>query len=115
LSGPGVPILEQISNRKEMQCNPSHNDYALYHYQEGDGVAQVIRLRSDEQQKAHDELRAKETQAAKDAGEKFNQSIIDSQKKAEEDRITRRDADAKKLSEIALASPTRTGKQPKQK
>ena len=90
----------------------SHEDYGLVHYQESDGQLQVIRLRSPDAQKSHDDLRAKEDLAAKTAGENYNKELAANVKAAEELRIKGHLEEIAALDKITLANPNRTGKPP---
>ena len=87
LAGPDVPIMEQLAQRKEFLIKTSDEDYSTVLFQESDGMAQMIRLRSPDEQKAFEEKRAKDKAAADEAGKKYQQSLVDSVKKAEDDRI----------------------------
>ena len=94
IAGPDVPILKQKEIWKGYLGRGFDEGYCLVQYQESDGVAMFKNLRSPSAHKAHEELRAKETKAALDAGKaELKKKPGAEQQQFEEERAARHAAD----------------------
>lgn len=109
LSGPDVPITEQLKNFRSVLGQKSDPTFALIHYQESDGLARFIRMRSEKEHAAHEKLRAEELDKAKKAGEEALQRKADSQKQSFEKRLEEHKKTVGELSNAALSNPNREG------
>lgn len=107
LSDPGVPLTEQLKSYRALLGSKSHEEYCLVQIQESDGHARILHLLTPAKGKAHNELRAKETKAALDAGkaEAVNKRNIEQQ--IADDRAKGHRADIEAIE--AMATGKRTG------
>jgi hypothetical protein len=109
LSGPDVPITEQLKNFRSVLGQKSDPTFALIQYQESDGLARFVRFRSEKEHAAHEKLRTEELAKAKKAGEESLKAKSDSQKQNFEKRLEEHKKTVGELSAAALANPTREG------
>jgi hypothetical protein len=69
LAHPDVSIVKQLQDFRSILGERSHKEFSLIQLQESDGHVRQVRLRSLDEQKAHDDLRADELKKAKEASE----------------------------------------------
>lgn len=92
--GRKVPVMEQQQAFRDLQGQESHPEFAIVTYQERDGVERILRFRTADEQKAHEEARASERKAHKE--------FIEGSKKRAEEATAKASEEAKKKTEAEV-------------
>lgn len=101
LGNPDAPITEQLQNFRSVLGQKSHPKFALIQFQESDGVARTLRLRTEEAQAAHEKQRAAELEKARESITQQGARAQQAQKKAVEQRSEARKETVSRLSKLA--------------
>jgi hypothetical protein len=103
VAGPDKPIQEQLKAFRALRGTKFHPEFSLVRYQETDGTALDVALRTPEQHKKHVALRADEQAAAEEAGRAEIQDRLDNAKKLDQERADRHAADIERLNQLVPA------------
>jgi hypothetical protein len=108
-SGPDKPITEQLKVFRTLQGQKFHPEFNLVRYQENDGLARDITLRTPDAHKAHTALREKEQIEAERAGDAEVANRAKNAKQLDQDRADRHAAEIAALEKLI---PTKSKKAP---
>lgn len=108
LATPAVSLIAQAKAFREMGGQRHHAEFAEVRYQETDGPARILYLRSPEQQEAHEKLRKAELDAAKRAGEKSRKEAVPTTGQRPEEKTEGKKENPEEKIEGASETPPET-------